>query len=122
MQELIIKGKKKHDVFGHAEIVAIKKATKRLHSWILDEATMYVTLEPCLMCAGSILQSRIKKLVYATREQKFGVIESKMQIFNNQSIFNHSVEVVSGIFKLEASELLKEYFKQKRKSKIKKKK
>ena len=90
------KRQKKHDVFGHAEIVAIKKATKRLHSWILDEATMYVTLEPCLMCAGSI--------------------------FNNQSIFNHSVEVVSGIFKLEASELLKEYFKQKRKSKIKKKK
>ena len=116
------KRQKKHDVFGHAEIVAIKKATKRLHSWILDEATMYVTLEPCLMCAGSILQSRIKKLVYATCEQKFGVIESKMQIFNNQSIFNHSVEVVSGIFKLEASELLKEYFKQKRKSKIKKKK
>ena len=110
------KRQKKHDVFGHAEIVAIKKATKRLHSWILDEATMYVTLEPCLMCAGSILQSRIKKLVYATCEQKFGVIESKMQIFNNQSIFNHSVEVVSGIFKLEASELLKEYFKQKRKS------
>ncbi len=56
------KRQKKHDVFGHAEIVAIKKATKRLHSWILDEATMYVTLEPCLMCAGSILQSRIKNL------------------------------------------------------------
>ena len=89
---------------------------------IIARAHMYVTLEPCLMCAGSILQSRIKKLVYATCEQKFGVIESKMQIFNNQSIFNHSVEVVSGIFKLEASELLKEYFKQKRKSKIKKKK
>ena len=116
------KRQKKHDVFGHAEIVAIKKATKRLHSWILDEATMYVTLEPCLMCAGSILQSRIKKLVYATCEQKFGVIESKMQIFNNQSIFNHSVEVVSGIFKIEPSVLLKEYFKQKRKSKSKKKK
>ena len=107
---------------AHAEIMAIQKACKKLNTWRLEDCILYVTLEPCLMCAGSILQSRIKKLVYATCEQKFGVIESKMQIFNNQSIFNHSVEVVSGIFKLEASELLKEYFKQKRKSKIKKKK
>ena len=112
----------KLDTTNHAEILAIQKASKKLKSWRLIGCEMYVTLEPCLMCAGSILQSRIKKLVYATCEQKFGVIESKMQIFNNQSIFNHSVEVVSGIFKLEASELLKEYFKQKRKSKIKKKK
>ena len=106
----------KFDTTKHAEILAIQKASKKLKSWRLINCQMYVTLEPCLMCAGSILQSRIKKLVYATCEQKFGVIESKMQIFNNQSIFNHSVEVVSGIFKLEASELLKEYFKQKRKS------
>lgn len=113
------KRQKKHNVFGHAEVLAIKKATKKLHSWILDEATIYVTLEPCLMCAGSILQARIKKLVYATLEKKFGVIESRMQIFNNQSLFNHQIEVVSGIFKLEASKILKEYFRQKRKSKIK---
>ncbi|MFR5891493.1 MAG: nucleoside deaminase [Bacilli bacterium] len=56
------KRQKKHNVFGHAEVLAIKKATKKLHSWILDEATIYVTLEPCLMCAGSILQARIKNL------------------------------------------------------------
>ena len=61
---------------NHAEIVAITKACKKLNSWHLDDCTMYVTMEPCLMCAGALLQSRISRLVYATPNLKFGFVES----------------------------------------------
>lgn len=107
---------KKHDVFGHAESIAIKKATKKLNTWILDNATLYITLEPCLMCSGAIIQSRIKRLVYATTEPKFGCVESIMNVFHNDKL-NHHVEVSSNVLKEESSNLLKEYFKQKRKNK-----
>lgn len=103
---------KNKDVLGHAEIIAIKKATKKLDAWILEGATLYVTLEPCLMCAGVILQSRIKRVVYATNEPKFGVVESKMKIFDEK--FNHKVEVTKGVLQEESSNLLKEFFKNKR--------
>lgn len=107
---------KHHDVFGHAESIAIKKATKKLNTWVLDNATLYITLEPCLMCSGAIIQSRIKRLVYATTEPKFGCVESIMNVFHNAKL-NHHVEVSSTILKDESSTLLKEYFKQKRKNK-----
>lgn len=103
---------KNKDVLGHAEIIAIKKATKKLDAWILEGATLYVTLEPCLMCAGVILQSRIKRVVYATNEPKFGVVESKMKIFDEK--FNHQIEVTKGVLQEESSNLLKEFFKHKR--------
>ncbi len=103
-----------HDVLGHAEIRAIKKATKKLNSWILEDATLYVTLEPCLMCAGAILQARIKRVVFATLEPKFGAIQSVVQIFNDEYHFNHHVIVDSGVCQEEASTLLKTYFQNKR--------
>ncbi len=106
---------KKHDVLGHAEILAIKKASKKLHAWILDDVTMYVTLEPCLMCAGAILQARIAKVIYATAENKFGVLESKMQLFSKDGLFNHHVYVQKGPLQDVSSTLLKQYFKEKRK-------
>lgn len=105
------------NVFDHAEVVAIKKATKKLNSWILDDATLYVTLEPCLMCSGAILQSRIKKVVYATKEPKFGCMGSIINVFDENNKFNHHVEIVSGICMEESSKLLKDYFKQKRQNK-----
>ena len=80
---------KKHDVLGHAEVKVIQKASKKLNAWILDNATLYVTLEPCLMCAGAILQARIKRVVFATKEPG-GVLEEK------------------------SSDLLKQFFKSKR--------
>lgn len=104
----------KHDVMGHAEILAIKKATKKLNAWILDNATLYVTLEPCLMCSGAILQSRIKRIVFATFEPKHGVMGSIMNITSDKYKFNHKIEVVSGVLKDESSNLLKKYFKEKR--------
>ena len=106
--------KKSNDVFAHAETLAIKKASKKLNSWILEDCILYVTVEPCLMCAGTIIQSRIKKVVYGTKEPKFGVVESLMQVFENKT-FNHQVEVQGGVLKEEASNIMKDFFKNLRK-------
>ena len=104
----------KHDATKHAEIIAISKACKKLNTWKLDDTTLYVTLEPCLMCSGAILQSRIKKVVFATFEPKFGTLGSVTNVLDENNKFNHKVEIVSGICKEESSKLLKEFFKQKR--------
>ena len=102
----------------HAEILAIQKACKKLKSWRLEDCEMYVTLEPCIMCAGAIIQARIKKVVYAATEPKFGAAESVLNIFNHLEYkFNHEVEVVSGILKEESTELIKSFFKELRKKK-----
>ncbi len=105
---------KTNDVFCHAEVLAIKKACKKLNSWKLDDATLYVTLEPCLMCSGAILQSRIKKVVFATYEPKFGTLGSVINVFDENNKFNHKVEIVSGIYQEESSKMLKDFFKEKR--------
>ncbi len=102
------------NVFNHAEVIAINKASKKLNSWILEDATLYVTLEPCLMCSGAIFQSRIKKVVFATFEPKFGCMGSIINVFDDNNKFNHKVEIVKGILQEESSKLLKDYFKQKR--------
>lgn len=106
----------KKDALGHAEVIAIKKACKKLNSWILEDATIYVTLEPCLMCAGAILNARIKKLVYATPEPKFGVIESVTNVLDNPK-FNHIVEIEKGVLQEESSTILKSFFKEIRSNK-----
>ncbi len=103
-------------VFTHAEIKAINKACKKLGSWILEDCTIYVTLEPCMMCAGAILQSRIKRVVYATPEPKHGVLESIDHILENPKL-NHKVEVTSGVLKEESSALLKKFFHELRQNK-----
>jgi len=97
----------------HAEIIAIEKACKRLKTWHLNDCILYTTLEPCEMCTGAIIQSRISKLVYAASNEKFGYIESINDINHNKN--NHKFEIVKGIYKEESIELLKEFFKEKRK-------
>lgn len=111
------KRKQNNDVLGHAEIIAIKKASKKLNTWILDEASIYITLEPCLMCSGAIMQARIKKVVFATKEPKFGCAGSIIDVFNNEK-FNHHPEVVSGVLEAEAQQLMKTFFKELRQNKI----
>jgi tRNA(adenine34) deaminase len=103
-------------VFTHAEIKAINKACKKLNSWILEDCTIYVTLEPCLMCTGALLQSRIKRIVYATTEPKHGVIESIDNVLDNPK-FNHKIEITSGILQEESSNLLKNFFRELRQNK-----
>lgn len=97
----------------HAEMIVIEQACRRLNSWHLDNCTLYVTLEPCLMCSGAIIQSRLGKLVYATHSAKFGFVSSIEKTLNNVKN-NHQVEILSGVCDKESQELLKSFFKDKR--------
>jgi len=99
----------------HAEMIAIEEACQKVGRLGLTEATMYVTLEPCLMCCGAIIQSRIKKLVYGVNEDRFGACESVLNTFELKS--NHKVIVQSGICKEEIEELMKKFFIQMRSKK-----
>ena len=97
----------------HAEIIAIEKACKKMKTWYLEDCTLYVTLEPCLMCAGAIIQSRIPKLVYATTSEKFGFVESIDHALSNKKN-NHNVIIEHGVCEIESQQLLKKFFKNKR--------
>lgn len=103
----------KQNAINHAEVIAIQKACKKIGSWRLEDCVLYVTLEPCPMCAGAILQSRISRVVYGASDPKGGCIESCMKMYEIKG-FNHYPKVTSGVLKEECSELLKNYFKQKR--------
>lgn len=103
----------KQQSIAHAEIVAIQKACKKVGSWRLEGCTLYVTLEPCPMCSGSILLSRIDRVVYGAKDPKGGCIESCMKMYE-QPGFNHYPDVTSGILEEECANLLKNFFKQKR--------
>lgn len=107
----------KKDIFAHAEILALKKASKLKDSWILDNLTIYVTVEPCSMCASSLLQSRIKRVVYGTSEPKFGSFGSILNL--NDYKFNHHVELTKGVLQEECEKLMKDFFKEIRNNKNK---
>ena len=98
---------------NHAEIIAIKQANEKLNSWRLDRCTLYVTIEPCPMCAGAIIQSRIKRVVYGASDYKAGAHQSKLNMFDIE--FNHKVEVENGILEKESQQLMKNFFKDLRK-------
>lgn len=103
----------RQDATCHAEIEAIRKAEKKLGNWHLDECDLYVTLEPCLMCTGAIIQSRIRKVVFATRDPKGGAFYSNLRI-EDVSGLNHYPQIEEGDHQEEASALLKEFFRKKR--------
>ena len=93
---------------GHAEIRAIDEACKTLGGWRLWECTLYVTLEPCAMCAGAILNARIPRVVYGARDQKFGAVDSVCSLFSMD--FNHHPQVEKGVREEEAAALLRTFF------------
>ena len=103
---------KKQIATKHAEIIAIERACRKLNTWHLDDCTLYVTVEPCLMCSGAMIQSRIDRVVYATKNEKFGYIESVEKIFENKN--NHNVKITNGIYEKEAKKLIQKFFKKKR--------
>ncbi len=103
------------EVISHAEIEAIREASRRLRSWRLDGCELYVTLEPCLMCAGAIIQARIQKVYYGARDPKSGVAGSVLDLFH-EKIFNHQVKIEGGIYEETCSQILRKYFKIKRES------
>lgn len=108
----------KKDTTKHAEIIAIQKASKKLDSWRLNDCEMYVTLEPCSMCAGAIIQSRIKKVYIGTMDKKTGACGSVLNLLQDYK-FNHMVEVEKEICKDECEKILKDFFKELRKIKMK---
>lgn len=101
-----------HDPTAHAEMVAIREACERLGAWRLLDCTLYVTLEPCPMCAGAIVQSRVKRVVYGTGDPKAGCAGTLMNLLQEPR-FNHETEVTSGILQAEcaktADELLQKF-------------
>ena len=98
---------------AHAEIVAIRNASDKIGSWRLDDLTLIVTLEPCVMCAGAILQSRIKRLVFGAFDQKAGAVGSSLDVIRDVRALS-KVEVVSGVLEVECAKLLTGFFATKR--------
>jgi tRNA(adenine34) deaminase len=115
--EILSSGKnereKDNDPTAHAEILAIKRAGEKLGSWRLDELTLIVTLEPCVMCAGAILQSRLKRLVFGAFDQKAGAVGSSLDVIRDVRALS-KVEVVSGVLEDECAKLLTDFFATKR--------
>ncbi|MBQ0008790.1 MAG: tRNA adenosine(34) deaminase TadA [Firmicutes bacterium] len=105
---------KSNDPTSHAEINAIRKACKKLGSWRLEDCTMYVTIEPCSMCAGTLLWTRIKRIVYGACDLKGGALGSSFSLFEVKNI-NHHPEIVGGILQEECGKMMSDFFKEKRK-------
>ena len=102
-----------NDPTAHAEIVALRNASEKYGSWRLDDLTIVVTLEPCAMCAGAILQSRIKRLVFAAWDEKAGAVGSVMDVIRDPRALT-KVEVITGIMEKECGDVLKDFFNTKR--------
>ncbi len=102
------------DSTAHAEIIVIRRACEELGRWRLEETTLYVTLEPCLMCAGAIISARIPNLVYGADDAKAGAVASLYQVLQDRRL-NHRVEVTSGVLEEECSGILSSFFRDLRK-------
>lgn len=100
----------------HAELIAIERANERIGSWRLENCTMYVTLEPCPMCAGALVQSRVKRVVYGASDPKAGCVGTLMNLVEDER-FNHQVDWTGGVLKSECSHLLTNFFKRLRQKK-----
>ena len=97
------------DPTAHAEMLALREAAQAAGNYRLEDATLYVTLEPCVMCAGALVAARIKRLVFGTRDLRFGGVRSKFRIADSD-LLNHQVEIVEGVLAAECVELLQNFF------------
>ena len=103
----------KNDATAHAEMEAIREACARLNRWRLSGLTLYVTIEPCAMCAGALVNSRIDRLVYGSTESKFGAVESIFNVVNHRML-NHRLSVTAGVLENECRQLMKDFFRMRR--------
>ncbi len=103
------------DPTAHAEVQALRSASRALGNYRLDDCTLFVTLEPCLMCTGAIIHARIRRVVYATAEPKGGMVESRANLFA-QPWFNHRVEIEGGVLAAPAKRLLQQFFRERRRA------
>jgi tRNA(adenine34) deaminase len=102
-----------NDPSAHAEVIALREGARIIGSWRLSDATLYVTKEPCIMCAGTMVNARLGRLVYGCRDSKGGAVESLYTLLNDPRL-NHQVEVLSGILEEECAEMLKMFFRERR--------
>jgi tRNA(adenine34) deaminase len=102
-----------HDPTAHAEIIAIREAAAAVENYRIEGATLYCTIEPCVMCAGAIVTARISRLVFGARDIRFGGVRSKFQIADSE-LLNHRVEIVEGVMGFECAQLLRDFFAERR--------
>ena len=101
------------DPTAHAEMIALREAARAVGNYRLEDVDLYVTLEPCVMCAGALVQARIRRLVFGARDLRFGGVRGKFRIADSD-LLNHRVEIVEGVLAADCTELLREFFRDKR--------
>jgi tRNA(adenine34) deaminase len=99
----------KNDPTAHAEIIALRKGASKADNWRLIYATLYVTKEPCIMCAGAMVNARLSRLVYGCNDQRYGAVVSRYQIVSDP-LLNHHIEVRAGVLEKDCAEILKRFF------------
>jgi len=103
----------KNDPTAHAEMLALRQAAEAVGNYRLEDATLYVTLEPCVMCAGALVAARVRTLVFGTRDLRFGGVRSKFRIADSE-LLNHRVQIVEGVLAAECVDLVKKFFESRR--------
>ncbi len=103
------------DPTAHAEIVALREAAAKAGNYRLTEAAVYSTIEPCVMCAGALIQARVKRLVYGARDERAGAVESHFGVCDTDFL-NHRIEVTAGVLEEECRELMQEFFRARRRN------
>ena len=103
----------RNDPTAHAEMLALREAGQTIGNYRLEDVTLYVTLEPCVMCAGALVQARVRRLVFGARDLRFGGVRGKFRLADSE-LLNHRVEVVEGVLAAECMELLQEFFRKRR--------
>jgi tRNA(adenine34) deaminase len=98
-----------HDPAAHAEILAIREAAASIRNYRLEGATLYTTLEPCVMCAGALVAARVSRLVFGARDLRFGGVRSKFRLAD-ASVLNHRLEIIEGVLGAECTQLMKNFF------------
>ena len=101
------------DPTAHAEIIVLREAAKKIGNYRLTGTTLYTTVEPCVMCAGALVNARVKRLVYGAADERFGAVETLFRLCDNQSL-NHRLEITSGVMAEECRALMQEFFKMRR--------
>jgi len=101
------------DPTAHAEVVVMREAARKIHNYRLTGTVLYTTIEPCVMCAGAIVNARIERLVYGTADERFGAVRTKFELCDSSSL-NHQTEITSGVLESECREIMQEFFRLKR--------
>ena len=102
------------DPTAHAEIVALREAARKVGNYRITNAVVYSTIEPCVMCAGALIQARVKRLVYGARDERAGAVESRFGVCDTDFL-NHRIEVTSGVLERECRQIMQEFFQERRK-------